>query len=312
MADPLDLFPGVAPPLLATLSAPAVLRAGACCRRWRDTTRRVAGRRTAEGAGPAAAVALLVRTEECEGRSEVACALAALTRNLQWAPEVALIFATEDAACYSDGNGVRTLEADARARLPRACLVACGRAPGVFGPVAGALQEVVDAGGCAVLLLRGARGAGPPGLLALPGRRRRADKAARGVVSGQAPRPAPPFPPDASSAAAARARRRRRRSYWMRCGARRSRRGVRFRVSVGAGASTPSGRALETAATAAGRLEEGLQAVRRVPGRVRGGVAARARRGAAGPGAGPLRRRGVRRRARRPRRPVWKSSSELG
>ena len=205
MADPLDLFPGVAPPLLATLSAPAVLRAGACCRRWRDVTRRVAGRRTAEGAGPAAAVALLVRTEECEGRSEVACALAALTRNLQWAPEVALIFATEDAACYSDGNGVRTLEADARARLPRACLVACGRAPGVFGPVAGALQEVVDAGGCAVLLLRGARGAGPPGLLALPGRRRRADKAARGVVSGQAPRPAPPFPPDASSAAAARA-----------------------------------------------------------------------------------------------------------
>ena len=167
MADPLDLFPGVAPPLLATLSAPAVLRAGACCRRWRDVTRRVAGRRTAEGAGPAA-VALLVRTEECEGRSEVACALAALTRNLQWAPEVALIFATEDAACYSDGNGVRTLEADARARLPRACLVACGRAPGVFGPVAGALQEVVDAGGCAVLLLRGARGAGPPGLLALP------------------------------------------------------------------------------------------------------------------------------------------------
>ena len=93
MADPLDLFPGVAPPLLATLSAPAVLRAGACCRRWRDVTRRVAGRRTAEGAGPAA-VALLVRTEECEGRSEVACALAALTRNLQWAPEVALIFAT--------------------------------------------------------------------------------------------------------------------------------------------------------------------------------------------------------------------------
>ena len=204
MSDPLDLFPGVAPPLLATLSAPAVLRAGACCRRWRDVTRRVAGRRTAEGAGPAA-VALLVRTEECEGRSEVACALAALTRNLQWAPEVALIFATEDAACYSDGNGVRTLEADARARLPRACLVACGRAPGVFGPVAGALQEVVDAGGCAVLLLRGARGAGPPGLLAVPGRRRRADKAARGVVSGQAPRPAPPFPPDASSAAAARA-----------------------------------------------------------------------------------------------------------
>ena len=183
MADPLDLFPGVAPPLLATLSAPAVLRAGACCRRWRDGTRRVAGRRTAEGAGPAS-VALLVRTEECEGRSEVACALAALTRNLQWAPEVALIFATEDAACYSDGNGVRTLEADARARLPRACLVACGRAPGVFGPVAGALQEVVDAGGCAVLLLRGARGAGPPGLLALPGRRRRAAKAARGVVSG--------------------------------------------------------------------------------------------------------------------------------
>ena len=183
MSDPLDLFPGVAPPLLATLSAPAVLRAGACCRRWRDVTRRVAGRRTAEGAGPAA-VALLVRTEECEGRSEVACALAALTRNLQWAPEVALIFATEDAACYSDGNGVRTLEADARARLPRACLVACGRAPGVFGPVAGALQEVVDAGGCAVLLLRGARGAGPPGLLAVPGRRRRADKAARGVVSG--------------------------------------------------------------------------------------------------------------------------------
>ena len=157
MSDPLDLFPGVAPPLLATLSAPAVLRAGACCRRWRDVTRRVAGRRTAEGAGPAA-VALLVRTEECEGRSEVACALAALTRNLQWAPEVALIFATEDAACYSDGNGVRTLEADARARLPRACLVACGRAPGVFGPVAGALQEVVDAGGCAVLLLRGTRG----------------------------------------------------------------------------------------------------------------------------------------------------------
>ena len=204
MADPLDLFPGVAPPLLATLSAPALLRAGACCRRWRDVTRRVAVRRTAEGAGPAA-VALLVRTEECEGRSEVACALAALTRNLQWAPEVALIFATEDAACYSDGNGVRTLEADARARLPRACLVACGRAPGVFGPVAGALQEVVDAGGCAVLLLRGARGAGPPGLLAVPGRRRRADKAARGVVSGQAPRPAPPFPPDASSAAAARA-----------------------------------------------------------------------------------------------------------
>ena len=101
MADPLDLFPGVAPPLLATLSAPALLRAGACCRRWRDVTRRVAGRRTAEGAGPAAAVALLVRTEECEGRSEVACALAALTRNLQWAPEVALIFATEDAACYS-------------------------------------------------------------------------------------------------------------------------------------------------------------------------------------------------------------------
>ena len=149
MSDPLDLFPGVAPPLLATLSAPAVLRAGACCRRWRDVTRRVAGRRTAEGAGPAA-VALLVRTEECEGRSEVACALAALTRNLQWAPEVALIFATEDAACYSDGNGVRTLEADARARLPRACLVACGRAPGVFGPVAGALQEVVDAGGCAM------------------------------------------------------------------------------------------------------------------------------------------------------------------
>ena len=53
MSDPLDLFPGVAPPLLATLSAPAVLRAGACCRRWRDVTRRVAGRRTAEGAGPA-------------------------------------------------------------------------------------------------------------------------------------------------------------------------------------------------------------------------------------------------------------------
>ena len=79
-ADPLDLFPGVAPPLLATLSAPAVLRAGACCRRWRDVTRRVAGRRTAEGAGPASAVALLVRTEECEGRSEVACALAALRR----------------------------------------------------------------------------------------------------------------------------------------------------------------------------------------------------------------------------------------
>ena len=136
-SDPLQLFPGIPPTLLATLSAPSVLRAGVCCKRWREVTQRVVMRRTADGAGPAS-VSLLVKSEDCEEGSEVACALGALTRTLAWAPEVALIFATEDAACYSDGSGLRTLEEDVRARLPRACLVACGRAPGVFGPVAGA------------------------------------------------------------------------------------------------------------------------------------------------------------------------------
>jgi len=201
-SDPLQLFPGIPPTLLATLSAPSVLRAGVCCKRWREVTQRVVMRRTADGAGPAS-VSLLVKSEDCEEGSEVACALGALTRTLAWAPEVALIFATEDAACYSDGSGLRTLEEDVRARLPRACLVACGRAPGVFGPVAGAPQELADEGGCAVLLLRGARGAGPPGILAVPGRKRRADKVARGTCAAQAPRPAPPFPQDVAAAAAA-------------------------------------------------------------------------------------------------------------